>query len=175
MRRTSPFSPMRFPADPILDPSISSLSSIGGNDAMQADYPQHVSLSPKMAALWKNLMTQGAAEPQEQLRVPTDTTRGNSLSATPPATGRTTQLHGIQPSGRDEGGPGASVASDTHLNSDRGRPQDAITEAKHLISDLASIVIYRCIFESPRLTLRHSLSICRRPPLPCPRHSWTKD
>jgi hypothetical protein len=115
---------------------------MGGNDLLQADYPQHVSLSPTMAALWKNLMTTGFTEPHEQLRIPTDTVRGISRSATPPAT-LSTQSDGLQASAQEESGQGASVTSDTHIASERGRPQDAITEAKHLISDLVRSAVVK--------------------------------
>lgn len=93
---------MHFPADPLLDPSIFSKPTTGGSELVQSDHHQHVPLSPKMAALWKNLMTDGASEAHGKLRVPGELTRGNSRSATPAAVGRVLQNKGHQSSAKED-------------------------------------------------------------------------
>jgi glucose-6-phosphate dehydrogenase assembly protein OpcA len=139
----------------MIDPSLASMSSINGVDTLQPDFPQHMTLSPKMAALWKNLMTQGSNAPEQTQSLP-ELTKAESdreadqqdaidlrFSSTGAASGQ------LQPTGYGQQTSssrldsvqqtGASTASDSHFGTEGRRPQDAITEAKHLISDLVNL------------------------------------
>ncbi len=180
----------------LVEPSGGSWGSIGlgGGETPHVDFPQHASLSPKMAALWKNVMQPGGVSSLASSQEPSGRA---SVSVPPPPNGNHTSLHqgpmpteaatptvhetgantaGYMPPEGSEPPPAqhdswlrhedqtpqppgsafavsgvrsssranppvsnSSAASDHHFPSD-GRPQDAITEAKHLISDLASLV-----------------------------------
>ena len=109
-----------------------------------------------MAALWKNLMTQGgdATEQMQSLSEPikaesnreenqqevvnlklapsSATTGGHIQGSDYIQQSVSTRMDSMQQTA-------GSTASDSHLGTEGRRPQDAITEAKHLISDLVNI------------------------------------
>jgi hypothetical protein len=109
-----------------------------------------------MAALWKNLMTQGgdATEQTQSLPKPIKAESSgeeNQQEVNEPRLASTSgaaegQLQGnnyLQQIGSSRidsiHQTAGSTASDSHLGTEGRRPQDAITEAKHLISDLVNI------------------------------------
>jgi len=140
----------------MIEPSLASMSSTNGVDTIQPDFPQHMTLSPKMAALWKNLMTQGSdatdqtqslskpikaeSSGEENLQEIIETRLASSSGA---AGGQLQGNNYVQQTGSSRldsiQQTAGSAASDSHLGTEGRRPQDAITEAKHLISDLVNI------------------------------------